>query len=95
MWPGFGDNLRVLEWILGRCAGQAEAVETPVGLLPPTDALALDGLAARPDMETLLAFEADGWRRELTELAEFLQDFEPRVPEGLHRELARVSAALG
>ena len=95
MWPGFGDNLRVLEWILGRCAGQAEAVETPVGLLPATDALALDGLDARPDMETLLAFEADGWRRELTELAEFLQDFEPRVPEGLHSELARVSAVLG
>ncbi len=95
LWPGFGDNLRVLEWIMARCRGEAEAVETPVGFLPAGDGINLDGLSEAPDMDTLLAFDADGWRRELTELAAFLQDFEPRVPEGLHRELARVSAALG
>lgn len=95
MWPGFGENLRVLEWILARCRDQAEVRETPVGFLPETQAINLDGLGERPDMDTLLAFDADGWRRELSELARFLQDFEPRVPEALHRELARVSAALG
>ena len=95
IWPGFGDNLRVLEWILARCAGQADARETPVGLLPEPSALNLEGLDEPPDMETLLAFDDEGWRQELTEMAAFLQDFEPRVPEGLHRELARVSAALG
>jgi len=95
LWPGFGDNLRVLEWILARCRGETEAVETPVGFLPAGDGINLEGLRERPDMDTLLAFDADGWRRELSELAAFFQDFEPRVPEGLHRELARVSASLG
>ncbi len=95
LWPGFGDNLRVLEWILARCRNDAEAAETPVGFLPGPEAINIDGLKERPDMETLLAFEAEGWRRELTDLAAFLQGFEPRVPARLHRELARVSAAVG
>ncbi|MFP4208322.1 MAG: phosphoenolpyruvate carboxykinase (GTP) [Wenzhouxiangella sp.] len=95
IWPGFGDNLRVLEWILARCRGQGSVVETPVGDLPPADAIDLTGLDERPDMATLLEFDADGWRRELTEMAAFFQEFEPRVPAELHRQLARASAALG
>ena len=95
LWPGFGDNLRVLEWILARCKEEVEAVEAPIGFLPTPEAINLDGLAHRPDMDTLLAFDAEGWRAELTDLAGFFQEFEPRVPEGLHRELARVSAAIG
>ncbi|MEE4639066.1 MAG: phosphoenolpyruvate carboxykinase (GTP) [Wenzhouxiangella sp.] len=95
IWPGFGDNLRVLEWILARCRGEGKVAETPVGYLPDVDAIDLTGLEERPDMATLLAFDADGWRRELTEMAGFFQEFEPRVPTELHRQLARASAALG
>ncbi|NDY95571.1 phosphoenolpyruvate carboxykinase (GTP) [Wenzhouxiangella limi] len=95
IWPGFGDNLRVLEWILARCRGEGSVVETPVGYLPELEAIDLTGLEERPDMATLLDFDADGWRKELTEMAAFFQDFEPRVPAELHRQLARASAALG
>ncbi|MGY6555341.1 MAG: phosphoenolpyruvate carboxykinase (GTP) [Wenzhouxiangella sp.] len=95
LWPGFGDNLRVLAWILARCEGRLDAVETPVGYLPESGAIDLSGLDDRPDMDRLLAFEADGWRREFSDLAGFLQEFEPRVPAGLYRELARIGAVLG
>ena len=95
LWPGFGDNLRVLEWILARCAGEADAAETPVGYVPLPDAIDLCGLDQSPDMAALLDFDADGWRQELSEMAGFFQQFEPRVPEALHRQLARASAQVG
>ncbi len=94
IWPGFGDNLRVLEWILARCRGDAEATETPVGLLPKAGDINLEGLPEQPDMATLLGFDESGWRQELKEIEDFLGDFEPRVPEALKAELARVKAAL-
>jgi len=94
IWPGFGENLRVLEWILGRTTDQAEAVETPAGLLPTPDAINLDGLDERPDMATLLAVDRAEWREEVQSIAEFLQEFEPRVPRALRDELARVRSAL-
>ena len=95
LWPGFGDNLRVLEWILARCAGQSDAAETPVGYVPLPDAIDLCGLDQSPDMAALLDFDADGWREELSEMAGFFQQFEPRVPEALYRQLARASAQVG
>jgi phosphoenolpyruvate carboxykinase (GTP) len=95
IWPGFGENLRVLAWIFDRCRGAGSATDTPVGALPAHDAIDLTGLDTTPDMETLLAFDADGWRQELNEMTEFLKSFEPRVPEALHRQLAQTSAALG
>ena len=55
----------------------------------------MKALEQSPDMETLLHFDADGWRLELSALAEYLQQFEPRVPEPLHQQLARASAAVG
>jgi phosphoenolpyruvate carboxykinase (GTP) len=95
IWPGFGENLRVLEWIVARCGGEGDVQETPVGNLPEPGAIDLNGLEQQPDMETLLAFDGDGWRQELTEMAGFFKEFEPRVPAELHRQLAKASAALG
>jgi len=95
IWPRFGENLRVLEWIVSRCAGEGDVKETPVGYIPEPGAIDPNGLDEQPDMDTLLALDGDGWRKELAEIAKFLQDFEPRVPEELHRQLARTSAALG
>lgn len=83
IWPGFGDNLRVLEWVLRRCAGEVEASESAVGRLPMPGDVRLEGLDSRPDMETLLAVDREDWRAELTEVAGFFEEFAPRVPRAL------------
>jgi len=87
IWPGFGENLRVLEWIIKRCAGEAEARETPVGRLPEIEGISTDGLSSRPDLDTLLSVDADEWLHELDEIEKHLAKFQPRVPDAL---LARV-----
>ena len=96
MWPGFGDNLRVLEWIIGRVAGSAGAVETPVGLLPADGALSLEGAdLSDADRDALLHVDTDGWRDEFDALAEFLDGFGERLPQGLRQEHARTRTGLG
>ncbi|MGY6587403.1 MAG: phosphoenolpyruvate carboxykinase (GTP) [Wenzhouxiangella sp.] len=95
LWPGFGDNLRVLAWILDRCRGDGKAVETPVGRVPAADAIALDGLSDSPDMETLLAIDQAGWREEVAGIEAFLADYGDRVPVAMKAELERVRQALG
>ena len=94
IWPGFSENLRVLEWILARCRGRGEAAETPVGLLPATGAINTDGLAGPPDMGRLLAVEPADWRNELDEIETHLKGFGKRVPEDLHREVERMRSKL-
>ena len=85
LWPGFGENLRVLEWILQRCDADdhAGAVETPVGLVPAADAINSEGLAEQPDLDTLLAIEPEAWKEELDAVEAYMGDFEPRVPQAL------------
>ncbi len=95
IWPGFGDNLRVLEWIVARCQNQAEAVETPVGRLPSEHAIALDDLAVRPDMSKLLDIDAAGWREELKAIEGFLSEYGSRVPEALLKRLEAIKSAVG
>ncbi|WP_240098187.1 phosphoenolpyruvate carboxykinase (GTP) [Thermomonas flagellata] len=96
LWPGFGENLRVLEWMIGRVEGLVGAVETPIGLLPRPQDLDLAGLdltdAARA---ALFGFDRDGWRAEFDALAADLATYAPRVPEALLQEHARVRQALG
>jgi len=98
LWPGFGENLRVLEWILKRSAADGEsatgAVDTPVGLLPEPGAVNLEGLSEQPDMETLLTIKADEWSQELSAFEDYLTDFEPRVPQALKALLARMREQL-
>jgi phosphoenolpyruvate carboxykinase (GTP) len=95
IWPGFGDNLRVLEWIVARCQGQAEAVDTPVGRVPTEQAIDVDDLAQRPDMATLLAIDEAGWREELMAIEGFLSEYGQRVPEALLARLEAVKASVG
>ena len=95
IWPGFGDNLRVLEWILNRCDDQVPARETAVGLLPESGSINLDGLDDEPDMATLLAVDPAAWREELAAIGKFLGEFGSRVPETMNDELARVRSDLG
>ena len=95
LWPGFGDNLRVLQWIIGRCAGEAGAVETPIGYLPRREDLDLRGLEhLNGALDKLLAVDAEGWRREAAEIGGYLQSFGDRVPAPLWQEHAKLSNAL-
>ena len=96
LWPGFGENLRVLQWILERRKGQADARETPVGNLPRREDLNLQGLDIAPEaMDDLLDVDTAGWREEMRKIAEYLAQYGDRVPAELSAERARVAAALG
>ncbi|MFO1515350.1 MAG: phosphoenolpyruvate carboxykinase (GTP) [Lysobacterales bacterium] len=96
VWPGFGDNMRVLEWILNRCKGQAGANDTPIGLLPHRGDLNLDGLElSAAALDTLLDVDHEGWARELVAIGEYLDGYGARLPAALRDEQRRVAAALG
>jgi len=95
LWPGFGDNLRVLEWIIGRCSGSEDAVETPIGRLPHADDLNLAGLELpRASLEALLHVDVDGWLAEYEGIGEYLNSYGARTPAALLREHARINAQL-
>ncbi len=95
IWPGFGDNMRVLEWIMARCRDQVDAVDTPVGALPENGSINLEGLDERPDMEELLRIDAAEWRAEIEAIGKHLESFGSRVPSTLHETLGRIREALG
>jgi len=96
MWPGFGDNVRVLKWIIERVAGEGRAVETPIGLVPPADAIDTRGLdLPEGTLEKLLAIDQAAWQQEVARTAEFFGKFGEHLPPALwdeHRQLrARLS----
>lgn len=96
LWPGFGENLRVLQWILDRRKGRADARETPVGNLPRRENLNLQGLDIAPEaMNDLLDVDTAGWREEMRKIADYLAQYGDRVPAELYAERDRVAAALG
>lgn len=95
LWPGFGDNCRVLRWITERIEGRGEAVETPLGFIPPPGALDLSGLQIPPeDMDELLAVDREAWRAELDLIREHFAGFGGHLPEGLWEELALLEKRL-
>ena len=95
LWPGFGDNLRVLAWALARCDGAVDARETAIGSVPLAKDLDVSTLAVDAEqLKTLLAVDAAGWAQELAEIGAFLQEFGERTPPALQAELARSAAAL-
>ena len=95
MWPGFGDNSRVLEWIVRRLEGEAGAVDTPIGRLPITSELDLDGVEVTPQaVEELFAIDTDSWRAEADLTEEYFAQFGDRVPQALRGELAELRERL-
>ncbi|HWU53641.1 MAG TPA: phosphoenolpyruvate carboxykinase (GTP), partial [Tahibacter sp.] len=87
VWPGFGDNMRVLEWIVGRCKDTVGAVETPIGNLPRREDLNLNGLAlGEAELDLLLGVDREGWAREYAGIAEYLDSFGARTPAALKQE---------
>lgn len=94
MWPGFGDNLRVLEWIMRRCDGSVDAVDTPVGRLPVAGAISTDRLKTLPDMHALLEIDRAAWREELGHVEDYLDGFGDRVPAALKQCRAEIETRL-
>ena len=96
LWPGFGDNLRVLEWMIERVKGTAGAVETPIGALPRVEDLNLDGVELGDEArEKLFGFDRDAWQAEFASIGEYLREYGPRMPEALKAEQTRIHAELG
>jgi phosphoenolpyruvate carboxykinase (GTP) len=95
LWPGFGENLRVLSWIIDRCKGQGDAVETPIGYLPQADSIDLDGVDVTPEtLAELLAVDHASWRDEMESMREYLSEYGDRMPAALSAELDKVLDAL-
>ncbi len=95
LWPGFGENSRVLEWVFRRCAGSAEAVETPIGLVPTVEGLDTDGLQISADeVAELLAVDADGAKAELAAIEEHFSRFGEHLPAQLREQLADLERRL-
>ncbi|WP_133477354.1 phosphoenolpyruvate carboxykinase (GTP) [Cognatilysobacter segetis] len=95
LWPGFGDNLRVLEWMIGRVEGRAGAVDTPIGALPGKGDVDLAGVELSAEArEKLFGFDRDGWRTEFDSIGDYLRGYGPRMPDALHREQQRIRASL-
>ena len=96
LWPGFGDNLRVLRWIIDRCENRVDAVDTEIGYLPHVEDIDTRGLDMQDgDMETLLSVDASGWRDEVNAIGEYLQEYGNRIPEKLHEEHRKILESLG
>jgi phosphoenolpyruvate carboxykinase (GTP) len=95
LWPGFGDNLRVLEWMIGRVKGDAGAVETPIGFLPTDADLNLEGIDLDDEARAkLFGFEPSGWQAEFSSIGDYLEEYGPRMPQALKDEQQRIAAQL-
>ena len=96
LWPGFGENLRVLEWMLARVTGKVAARDTPIGYMPEARDIDVAGLALAPSaLEELLSVDAPAWRAELASLAREFGQYGDRLPAALTEQLEDVRARLG
>ena len=95
LWPGFGENLRVLRWIIERCENRVGCVESPIGLLPDPQDIDVKGLdVAQETMETLLSIDAEQWQEEMISVGEYLDGFGDRLPDSLRQEHQRIMDAM-
>jgi phosphoenolpyruvate carboxykinase (GTP) len=96
LWPGFGENIRVLKWAVERMEGRAAAVETPVGYVPVPDSLDVTGVdVPAEDLERVLRVDADEWREELPQIDEWFGRIGDRLPTGMRDELDALRLRLG
>ncbi len=95
LWPGYGENSRILKWIFDRAEGTADAVETPIGRMPRPEDLDLAGLDLRPETtQALLSVDADAWRRETESIQRYYRIFGDRLPAALTEELESLKRRL-
>ena len=95
IWPGFGDNLRVLEWIIKRCQNKIEALETPIGFLPNTNDIDTKGLEITDEsMADLFDIDQSQWLQEMDSIKDYFSEYGDRMPEMLLEEHSKVVNAL-
>ncbi len=96
LWPGFGDNSRVLKWIFERCDGAGKAIETPIGFMPTADAIDRSGLESvtDADMKELLSLDIEGWKNEIASIKEHYAKFGTKLPKALTEELNGLESRL-
>ena len=97
IWPGFGDNMRVLLWILARCAGEVDAVETAIGYVPKAEDINIEGLdgITVDTIKELLTVDVASWKDDVANIREFYAQIGDHVPAELHDELAALEKRLG
>ncbi len=97
MWPGFGDNSRVLAWVFARCSGEGEYRDTAIGYMPTEAAIDLKGIedeVSADDLKELLKVDVEGWKKELAMIDEHYAKFGSHLPEALKKQLAALKARL-
>jgi phosphoenolpyruvate carboxykinase (GTP) len=95
LWPGYGENSRVLKWICERVEGTGKAVRSPIGYLPTEDALDVSGLKiSKEEIQALLAVDPAGWKNEAANIAEYYATFGDRLPKALKQELEDLNKRL-
>ncbi len=101
MWPGFGDNMRVLDWIIDRCEGKADAVETPIGFVPKPEDINIEGLEGEVTLDTvkhLVDVDKELWKKEIKEMRRYYdEDIKAKggnIPQALYDELDKIEARL-
>ena len=95
LWPGFGDNLRVLKWVLERCEGRGEAVDTPIGLVPTPEAIDSNGLSiSREALAQLLRVDAAEWVEAVEGQDHYLRSFGAHLPAGIQQEHEILAARI-
>ena len=95
LWPGFGENLRVLQWIIDRCEDRVGANETPIGYLPnPSDLDITDLNISAENLEALTSIDRDQWQAEMKSVGEYLDSYGDRLPEALRQQQKAIAADL-
>ncbi len=95
LWPGFGENLRVLRWIIDRCEDRVEADSLPIGFLPKAESIDVSGLDVSPEvLAQLLAVDTKEWHEEMLQIGEYLESYGDRLPERLKTEHQAILEAL-
>jgi phosphoenolpyruvate carboxykinase (GTP) len=96
LWPGFGENSRVLKWVIERIEGQAAAVETPIGHVPTPESLDTEGLdLTAEELDQALAVDVEEWKAEIPQIQEWFEKFGEQLPAVLWTELDALKARLG
>ena len=95
LWPGYGDNLRVMEWIIKRCTGAVGANDSPIGYLPRPADLNLKGIdVSEQTLQELLAVQPEAWRKEVADMRAYLEEFGSRTPAEMFTELDAIETRL-
>lgn len=95
LWPGFGENSRVLKWIFERVSGEGKAVKTPIGYMPAIDAIDTEGLdVSAEDMKELLSINKEDWLKEVESIKEHYTSYEPKLPQEFKNQLSALEKRL-